>query len=86
MIDPMRQQAIDGPKRQMPLPFPVLFPMKGDLFFTVCGILMLCVPSAKWIAYLVEKKKHTFSIGGASFCGLVAMPLVLLALQPIVSL
>ncbi|MBN1932269.1 MAG: prolipoprotein diacylglyceryl transferase [Desulfobacterales bacterium] len=59
-------------------------PLK-TIAFTVCGILILCVPSAKWIARLVEKKKHTFTIGGASFCGLVGAPLLLLILQPIFS-
>lgn len=49
-----------------------------------CGLLALCAPGAKWIAYLVERKKHTFTIGGAAFCGMVGGPLVLIALQPVV--
>lgn len=60
------------------------FPLKA-VVLTVCGLLMLCAPSAKWIARLVEKKKHTFTIGGAAFCGMVGSPLVLLALQPAAS-
>lgn len=55
-------------------------PMKVVLI-TVCGLLLLIAPSAKWVARIVEKKKHTFTIGGAAFCGLVGSPSLLLALQ-----
>lgn len=48
---------------------------------TVCGLLLLIAPSAKWMARLVEKKKHTFTIGGAAFCGLVGSPPLILVLQ-----
>jgi hypothetical protein len=43
----------------------------------VLGVVCLFTPASKWIARLVEKKKYTFSIGGASFAGLVVTPLVL---------
>lgn len=52
---------------------------------TVCGIVMLFAPSAKWVARLVEKKMYTFTIGGAAFCALVGSPLLLLVLQPMLS-
>ena len=48
-----------------------------------CGMLMVCAPGAKWIAYWVEHKKHTFTIGGAAFIGLIGAPLLLAALRPI---
>jgi hypothetical protein len=47
-----------------------------------CGLLLFSAPGAKWVAYLVERKKHTFTIGGAAFCGMVGAPLLLLILQP----
>jgi hypothetical protein len=47
-----------------------------------CGLLVFCAPGAKWVAYLVERKKHTFTIGGAAFCGMVGWPLLLISLQP----
>lgn len=53
--------------------------------FTLGGILLLVAPSAKWVARLVEKKRHTLTIGGASFCGLVGTPLLLWLLQPVAS-
>lgn len=37
-------------------------------------VLAVCIPSSKAIARIVEKKRHTFTIGGASFVGFVAAP------------
>lgn len=41
-------------------------------------LLAICMPAAKFIALLVEKKKHTFSVGGASFAGIIAAPWIVL--------
>jgi len=41
-------------------------------------IFTLCLPAARLVARLVEKKHHTFTIGGAFCCGLVATPLLIL--------
>ncbi|MGD9007960.1 MAG: prolipoprotein diacylglyceryl transferase [Desulfobacteraceae bacterium] len=49
--------------------------------FLCCGLLAFSAPGAKWVAYLVERKKHTFTIGGAAFCGMVGSPLLLILLQ-----
>jgi hypothetical protein len=57
----------------------------GSIGLFTGAILMLCVPSAKWMARLVEKKKHTLSIGGAAFCGLMLVPPALGMLQPFVA-
>ena len=38
----------------------------------------LCVPAARLVARLVEKKQYTFTIGGAFFIGLASMPLLIL--------
>lgn len=40
-------------------------------------ILAICLPASKQVARIVEKKKHTLTIGGASFTGLLAAPLLL---------
>lgn len=37
-------------------------------------VLTCCVPSARLMAMLVEKKRHTFTIGGASFIGILLAP------------
>jgi prolipoprotein diacylglyceryltransferase len=50
----------------------------APLLALLAAIIVLCVPSARWIARLVEKKEYTFTIGGAFFCGLVSTPLVIL--------
>jgi hypothetical protein len=41
-------------------------------------LLSICVPSARVIARIVEKKQHTFTIGGASFVGIILAPLSIL--------
>ena len=40
-------------------------------------LLSICVPSSKIIAGIVEKKKHTITVGGASFLGMLITPLVI---------
>jgi hypothetical protein len=43
-------------------------------FWIVAVLLGVCVPASKLIARLVEKKKHTFSVGGAAFVGILGGP------------
>jgi len=43
------------------------------------AILSFCLPASKFVARLVEKKKHTLTVGGASFVGLLVTPIILLA-------
>ena len=51
---------------------------------SVAGItLAICVPGSKVLARIVEKKAHTFTVGGASFLGILFLPLVLLLIQTI---
>jgi hypothetical protein len=45
-------------------------------------MLAICMPGSRLVARIVEKKKHTFSIGGASFLGIMILPPLLLALRP----
>lgn len=37
-------------------------------------VLTCCVPAARLMAMIVEKKRHTFTIGGASFIGILLAP------------
>jgi hypothetical protein len=46
-------------------------------------VLAVCMPGSRLMARIVEKKKHTFSIGGASFLGIVLLPPILLGLRPL---
>jgi hypothetical protein len=50
-------------------------PLTGTLAVVVAE-LALCVPAAKFIARIVEKKECTFTIGGAFFVGIVLAPWV----------
>ncbi len=47
------------------------------VFTTIVTILLICVPASRFIARIVEKKSHTFTIGGASFLGILIAPWVL---------
>ena len=44
-------------------------------------LLLICTPASQLIAWAVEGKRHGFTIGGASFVGLLAAPLIFLALD-----
>ncbi len=48
-------------------------PLKGT-FAMVLTLLLICVPASKLMARIVEKKLHTFTIGGASFVGIMIAP------------
>jgi hypothetical protein len=52
-------------------------PLAGT-FLMVIALLALCVPASRVIARIVEGKAHTFTVGGASFVGVVAAPWVVL--------
>lgn len=55
-------------------------PLSISLLF-VLSLLSLAVPASKVIAKVVEKKAFTFTIGGASFTGLVMAPVAALAIN-----
>ena len=46
-------------------------------------VLLVCVPSSRVIAGLVERKRNTFTIAGAAFVATLVFPLLVLALQPV---
>lgn len=43
----------------------------------VGALLLICIPAAKVVARLVERKQATFTVGGASFVGIVLLPLLI---------
>lgn len=49
----------------------------GGIIAVVIPVLMICMPAARLIARWVEKKSHTFSIGGASFAGIIITPWII---------
>lgn len=44
-------------------------------------LLFVCMPSAKWVARIVEGKAHTLTIGGASFVGILSAPWIIWAVS-----
>ena len=40
-------------------------------------LLAICLPAAKIMAFLIEKKRNTFTVGGASFIGILAAPWII---------
>ena len=53
-------------------------PARVTLLFTLL-ILGVCMPASSLVARIVEKKRYTFSVGGAAFLGiLIAPPAILL--------
>lgn len=62
--------------------FLVLLGALGLPLSTAIGLIAIilagAVPAARLVARVVEGKKHTFTVGGASFVGLLLMPLAVL--------
>src|SRR3990172_2155813 len=48
----------------------------GKILALVAGTLLVCVPASRIVAGIVEKKRHTFSVAGAFFVALFAVPAV----------
>lgn len=47
-----------------------------DLTILSIGLLSVCLPASKILAKIVEKKMNTFTVGGASFVGIILAPLI----------
>ena len=45
------------------------------------AMLCCCVPASRLVARIVEKKAHTFTVGGAVFVGIVITPFVILLIN-----
>ena len=50
---------------------------------TIFFVLGICMPASRVIARWVEKKRHTFSVGAASFFGIIAGPWLVLLVATI---
>lgn len=45
------------------------------------GVLLVCVPASRILAVMVEKKRHSFSVAGAFFAALFAVPATVFVLN-----
>lgn len=59
-------------------------PSQGGFALVLC-VLTVAMPASRLIARLVEKKAHTFTVGGASFAGLLMSPVAVLAVNQVAS-
>ncbi|MCM2357015.1 MAG: prolipoprotein diacylglyceryl transferase [Geobacteraceae bacterium] len=71
----------------------VLFILLGAIGVPFAGtavmaaiLLSLCVPASRLVARVVEKKAHTFTVGGAVFVGVLMAPWVVLLINRTVGL
>ncbi|MDF1551585.1 MAG: prolipoprotein diacylglyceryl transferase [Deferrisomatales bacterium] len=53
----------------------------GQALAAVVATFVVCLPAARLVARLVEKKANTFTVSGASSAGLVALPWILLGID-----
>ena len=58
--------------------------LAGTLLATAL-ILGVCIPASRIVAILVERKRHTFTIGGASFVGILLAPWCIILTEKIMS-
>ncbi len=58
--------------------------LPGTLVATV-ALLAFCIPASRIIAILVEKKRHTFTVGGASFVGILLAPWIVLLVDNVIN-
>jgi|WetSurMetagenome_2_1015567.scaffolds.fasta_scaffold00042_35 prolipoprotein diacylglyceryltransferase len=58
----------------------VSMPWEG-IFILISIALAVCIPASRIIAALVEKKKHTITVGGASFTGILITPWIVWAIN-----
>jgi hypothetical protein len=47
------------------------------IFAIAAGVLVPCIPASKILARIVEKRRYTFSVGAASFVGILLAPWVI---------
>lgn len=51
--------------------------VSADAILSILFVLMaFCIPSSKLLARLIENKSYTFTVGGASFIGIILAPFV----------
>jgi prolipoprotein diacylglyceryltransferase len=53
----------------------------GPLGAVVLVFVLIVLPSARWVARIVERKQHTFTVSGATFVAVLVLPLSVEALN-----
>ncbi len=52
-----------------------------SIFLMAAAVMLICIPSSRIIAKAVEKRPYTFTVGGASFVGMIISPWVILLIN-----
>lgn len=52
----------------------------GYSLAVIAGVLAVAIPASRWVARLVERKKETFSVGGAVFVAILLAPSLVVGL------
>ncbi len=52
---------------------------RGAMLMIAAALLVCALPASRWVAWLVEGKQHTFTVGGAVFVGFVSLPWIVVA-------
>lgn len=52
---------------------------RGAMLLLAGALLACALPAARWVAWLVEGKQHTFTVGGAVFIGFITLPWIVVA-------
>jgi hypothetical protein len=60
----------------------VQVPLKITVIFFLI-LMAVCMPAARLVAYLVEKKWYTISIGGAVFVGIILTPWLVVSMRSV---
>ncbi len=50
-----------------------------SIMIASASVIALCLPAAAIVARIIEGKRHTFTVGGASFIGIILAPWIFLA-------
>ncbi len=48
-----------------------------NILIMILSLLMICVPASNLLAFLIESNKYNFTVGGASFIGIILTPIIL---------
>lgn len=59
-------------------------PLTG-IVVAVAALLAVCMPAASLVARVVEKKRYTFTVGGASFVGILVAPWLVTGLNAVMA-
>ncbi|MGC8769285.1 prolipoprotein diacylglyceryl transferase family protein [Calditerrivibrio sp.] len=48
-----------------------------QIFLMILFVFIICIPSSKLLAYIIEKSPHGFTVGGAVFVGVLVLPVAI---------